>query len=44
MSQRRVPRYEQVNACKFGMGKGRLFRSRFIAECAEHLSDAAAIA
>ena len=44
MSQRRVPRYEQVNSCKFGMGRGRLFRTRFIAECAEHLSNSDAIA
>ena len=44
MSQRRAQRYEQVGARKFGTGKGRLFRTRFIAECAEHLSDADAIA
>jgi hypothetical protein len=43
MSQRRAQRwYEQVGA--FGAGRGRLFRTRFIAECAEHLSDADAIA
>jgi hypothetical protein len=40
MSQRRAHRYEQVDACKFGTTRGRLFRTRFIAECAEHLSDA----
>ena len=41
MSQRRAQRYEQADACKFGTGR---FRTRFIAECAEHLSDADAIA
>lgn len=44
MSQRRAQRYEQVDACKFGTGRGRLFRTRFIAECAKHISDADAIA
>ena len=44
MSQRRAQRYKQVDARKFGTGKGRLFRTRFIAECAEHLSNADAIA
>jgi hypothetical protein len=44
MSQRRAQRYEQVDAGKFGTGKGRLFRTRFVAACAEHLSDADAIA
>ena len=44
MSQRRAQRHEQVDARKLGTGKGRLFRTRFIAECAEHLSDADAIA
>ena len=44
MSQRRAQRHEQVGAGKFGTGRGRLFRTRFIAECAEHLSDADAIA
>lgn len=32
------------DARKFHTAKGRLFRERFIAECAEHLSDADAIA
>ena len=32
------------DARKFRTGRGRLFRTRFIAECAEHLSDADAIA
>ena len=44
MSQRRAQRYEQVDARKLGTGRGRLFRTRFIAECAEHLSNADAIA
>jgi hypothetical protein len=38
MSQRRAQRYEQGDARKFVTGKGLLFRLRFIAECAEHLS------
>jgi hypothetical protein len=44
MTQRRAQRYEQCDARKFPTGKGLLFRLRFIAECTEHLSDAAAIA
>ena len=44
MSPRRAQRHEQVDASKFGTVRGRLFRARFIAECAEHLSDADAIA
>jgi hypothetical protein len=44
MSQGRAQRYTQVDARKFGKGRGRLFRERFIAECAQHLSDADAIA
>ena len=44
MSQRRAQRYEQVDVRKLGTRKDRLFRTRFIAECAEHLSDADAIA
>ena len=32
------------DARKLGTSRGRLFRTRFIAECAEHLSDAEAIA
>jgi len=44
MPRRRAPRDEQVDASTFGTGRGRLFRTRFIAECAEHLSDADAIA
>ena len=41
MSQRRAQRYD---ARKLHAGKGRLFRLRFTAECAEHLSAADAIA
>ena len=37
-------RHEQCDAGKFPTGKGLLFRTRFIAEYAEHLSDADAIA
>jgi len=44
MSQRRAQRYEQGDARKSVTGKGLLFRTRFIAEYAEHLSDADAIA
>jgi hypothetical protein len=44
MSQRRAQRYEQGDARKSVTGKGLLFRIRFIAEYAEHLSDADAIA
>ena len=44
MSQRRAQRYEQCDARKSVTGKGLLFRTRFIAEYAEHLSDADAIA
>ena len=39
MSQRRARRYEQCDARKFVTRKGFLFRTRFIAECAEHLSN-----
>jgi hypothetical protein len=44
MSQRRAQRYDQCDARKFSTGKGRLFRLRFTAECAEHLFAADAIA
>ena len=44
MSQRRAQRNEQCDAGKFPTCKGLLFRTRFIAEYAEHLSDADAIA
>ena len=44
MPQRRGQRDEQVDASTFGTSRGRLFRTRFIAVCAEHLSDADAIA
>ena len=37
-------RDEQVDVCTFGAGRGRLFRTRFIAACAEHLSDADTLA
>ena len=39
MSQPRARRYEQSNARKVVTGKGFLFRTRFIAECAEYLSN-----
>ena len=44
MSQRRAQRNEQCDAGIFPTGKGLLFCRRFIAEYAEHLSDADAIA
>ena len=44
MSQRRAQRSERADAHNGGTSRGRLFRARFIAECAEHLSDADAIA
>jgi hypothetical protein len=44
MPQRRAPRDEKVDASTFGTSRGRLFRTRFVAVCAEHLSDADAIA
>ena len=36
MSKPRAQRY--IDARKVGTGKGRLFRTRFIAQCAENLS------
>ena len=44
MSQRRAQRYEHGDARKSITGRDLLFRTRFIAEYAEHLSDADAIA
>jgi hypothetical protein len=44
MSQRRAQRYQDVGARQAGTARGRLFRTRFIAECSEHMSDADAIA
>jgi len=44
MPQRSAQRDEQVDTSTFGTTRGRLFRTRFIAVCAEHLSDADAIA
>ena len=44
MSQRRAQRHEQVDAWQFGTSRARLFRKRFIAECAEHLADADTVA
>jgi hypothetical protein len=43
MSQRPSQQHEKINARIFGTGKGRVFRTRFIAECAEHLSNADAL-
>jgi hypothetical protein len=39
MSQRRARLYEQVAVSNSDTGRGRLFRARFIAECAQHLFD-----
>jgi hypothetical protein len=44
MSQRRAQSNQQIEAGGFNPGRGRLFRARFVAECAEHLSDADTIA
>jgi hypothetical protein len=44
MSQRHARRYEQVDVGKSDTFRDPLFRTRFVTECAERLSDAAAIA
>ena len=44
MSQRRARLYEQVGVSNSDTGRGRPFRARFIAECAQHLLDGEATA